>query len=191
MKGETERVDELTEPPVVGRFYLVPCVRGVWAGILGRWPVWGPKHEDEKFLHFPERHYHLDRRFIQKQHVDNASGQPLTEKNGLRGYDENKTLPAPEYRRLKCQRIGTSTAFPTQRALERTTFQDLYQHFSGHQCAKDGAGWICPHKGMRLATISVRSDGNIQCPLHGLLIDAETGVVVQNSLTLRQMPERG
>ena len=38
-------------------------------------------------------------------------------------------------------------------------------------------GWICPHQATPLGSIEP-VDGIIICPLHGLRIDAQTGIVV-------------
>lgn len=171
-----QRIDELTEPPIVGQRYLVPCVRGMWYDMLAWWPVWGGKHDDQRFLQFPQKHYHLDRRFIREKYVYRAASAPLGE--GLmhgRGYPENTVLPAPEWRRRKCQ--CSQAEFPIHRSMVHPSFRALYTHYAGHQCQRDERGWVCPHKGMRLASMPVGADGNVQCPLHGLLINAATGIV--------------
>jgi hypothetical protein len=168
-------VDELTEPPIVGILYLVPCVRGTWNGMMGDWPVIGPKHEDAKFIGFEAMHYHLDRRFLATRRTDRAARLPLQEYYIGDGITENKNLPPPTYRRRACRR-SNPTPFPTVAAAKFLNFQTFYSHFSRRQC-KRGAGWICPHKGFDLSVIKPGADGFISCPLHGLLINAETGVV--------------
>lgn len=55
----------LREPPVVGRFYMVPVIRDYpYNGIRRTWPVIGPKHTDADFFNLAEEHYHVDARFI-------------------------------------------------------------------------------------------------------------------------------
>ena len=175
-----QRVDELTEPPVVGRFYLVQCVRGKWSDRLGDWPVMGPLHSDAKFLNFPQRHYHLNRFFLTGDDAWYATGRPLGEFDpSMRppGYPENDPLPEPVYRRRMC-RSSPVEPFPTFSALTstRVDFKAMLRHYAGRQC-KRGAGWICPHKGLDLGPIAPGPDGHIMCPLHGLRVHAGTGVV--------------
>ncbi|MBX9847503.1 MAG: Rieske 2Fe-2S domain-containing protein [Xanthobacteraceae bacterium] len=50
-------------------------------------------------------------------------------------------------------------------------------HFAGTQCARGKGGFICQHRNAVLGSIEPR-DGVITCPLHGLRIGAQTGVVL-------------
>ena len=59
-----QRIDDLREPPVVGRFYMVPTVRYKWRYRMSDWPVIGPRHNDAMLLNFKPMHYHVDGRFI-------------------------------------------------------------------------------------------------------------------------------
>jgi hypothetical protein len=184
-----QRIDELTEPPVVGKYYLVQCVRGKWRGMMGDWPVMGSKHDDARFLNFPQRHYHLNRFFLDDESATAAAATPLGEfqretPNGawMRGYPENNPLPPPNLRRLRCRRSEV-VPFPTDRTVEKPAWTSMYSHYAGHQC-KRGHGWICPHKGLDLGPIAPGPDGLIMCPLHGLRVDAGTGVVEPPRLEL-------
>lgn len=77
------KVDDLTEPPVVGRHYLVPCVEAAdnRAGLpLGHWPVIGPKHRDAGTVDFPDMHWHFDFRFLlapQIKWAQRFNGEPF------------------------------------------------------------------------------------------------------------------
>lgn len=177
--ADIQRVTGLTEPPIVGQHYLVPTVRGKWCDKMGDWPVWGPKHEDGKFIGFPALHYHIDRRFLAGGAAMDATSHPLQEYDRKqtigRGYIENDPLPPIVWRKRKC-RSSHGEPFPLWRALRSENFSNLYSHYAGQQCRR-GRGWICPHKGMDLGAMKPGDDGFIQCPLHGLLIDSETGVV--------------
>lgn len=179
-----ERVDQCSGPLTIGRLYLVPAIwwqrerkRPLW------WPVIGPKHEDAEFLNFPWLHYHVDVRFVNRNHlaqhyrrfdempralakIADILAQPLSH-TGM-----PDAPPAPQWRRMKCQRaeIIYPYGFTTQ-------VQNINAHFAGAQCARSKAGWICPHRHAPLASIAP-IDGVITCPLHGLKINAETGRVI-------------
>lgn len=172
-----ERFDDLTEPPVAGKFYWVRCVYGNWYGNVAWWPVMGSKHDDATHLNFPQPHYHLNRFFLHEGDLDWSVAAPIGDKHGGRGFVENDPLPAPILKRRLCRR-ATVNPFPVERAVTREgIFPKMYRHFAGAQC-KRGNGWICPHKGFDLATVAPGPDGIITCPLHGVRINAETGVVV-------------
>jgi hypothetical protein len=167
----TQRFDELTAPPVAGQHYLVWCVRGTWDGKKNRWwPIWGPLHEDTKWINFKLPHWHLNRFFVADDDQYRATGMPF---HGV-SVKENEPLPAPVLRRIKCRR-SLAYPFPTYKA--PATFAAMQTHFAGQQC-KRGHGWICPHKGFDLGAIAPRDDGTIACPLHGIQIHALTGVVL-------------
>lgn len=174
--------DDLTEPPVPGKFYLVRTVRGSWYDEVADWPVMGPKHTDVEFIRFEAPHYHINRWFLDESVARRTSIHPLTAKWNGHGYDENDPLPPPVLRKLKCRR-AESIPFPSiSRASPagRKRFGLLYSHFSGAQC-KRGNGWICPHKGFDLGPMTAGNDGNIQCPLHGMLINVVTGIVAAHT----------
>jgi hypothetical protein len=167
----TQRIDQLDGPPVVGAFYLVPCVRGWWKGKIDWWPVMGPKHDDRKFFHFPWEHYHLDRRFLPAKLQGFAVATPLHEP-----HPSNQCAPAlsePVWRRRRCK---TDTMhFPTH----PEAVVKLQESLLGKTCPRSPhGGWICPHRRFDLSSIRPGKDGRIICPLHGLTIHAESGEVV-------------
>lgn len=174
-----ERFDELTSPPIKGKFYLVWCVEAKWGYPFrqGVWPVWGPKHEDEKFLSFSWVHYHLNRYFLNEEDALDARGAPLSEYDPKYPgqYPGNDPLPSPVLRRRKCL-WSEAKPFPLHRATS-PAWDVMYRHFQGTQC-KHGNGWICPHKGFDLATIAPGPDGVIVCPLHGVRVDAASGMTL-------------
>ena len=59
------RSNSLT-PYFLGHTYTVPCVRGDWQHSCGKrwWPVNGPVHDDDEWLGFKPKHWHVDPRFI-------------------------------------------------------------------------------------------------------------------------------
>lgn len=197
-----QRVTELTEPPVIGQRYLVPTVLYPWApgatkaerarrfDIPARpWPVLGNRHEDREHLGFPWMHYHVDSRFVTEReykrvsrygvgHYEGAAvvfeGVPL---NYLGAEEDElgnrKPLPHPPvvWKAMTCRRpLHAVTRVPELAA-------KLTPHYEGKVCKRGKAGFICPHKNLSLGSMPV-VDGVITCPLHGLRIDAESGVVL-------------
>lgn len=171
---KTERFDQLTAPPTKGKFYLVWCVRGKWNDTLRDWPVWGPKHDDGKWLNLPAPHYHINRYFVDDERT---TYQPLGEYHDGRGYRSNDPLPGAVLRRRKCV-TDVPYPFPVWRAFgPHSLWRKMVSAFADAEC-KRGIGWVCPHKGFDLGSISPDDTGHIRCPLHGLLINSETGRVV-------------
>lgn len=189
MKEALPRLDKMTESPVVGRYYLVPTVRGTWHNQIRDWPVIGPEHEDQQFFNFPYPHYHVDGRFlthaekrtaISSRWWDNEDmddreqlarvciGSPLQANDLI-----NKTgLPKPILKRKRC---GLSVLPLPPTVAMAQTWQVMAKHFAGRKCAHGKRGWVCPHQNVALGSV-LSVDGVITCPLHGLRIDAATGV---------------
>lgn len=92
-----EIVDRLTSPPIVGQYYLVPTVEWKWYSWVRRWPVIGPRHNDEQFFKFPLQHHHIDARFVRinEDFLLHVFSAPLAAQRG----DYNGTPPSIEYRR--------------------------------------------------------------------------------------------
>lgn len=176
-----ERIDKMTEPPVVGRFYLVPTVFYSWTDRKMVWPVMGPKHEDREHLKFEPQHYHVDIRFLTAMQFRHLNRFPWREPNErtaahpISEVEEWGPLPAPVYRRRKCRAAGHD--YPEELTIRAKNFCALYAAYEGKQCARGKSGWICPHKNFPLGSIKPRY-GVIVCPLHGLNINAATGKVL-------------
>lgn len=173
-----ERLAELTSEPVVGRFYLVPCVRGVWYGRMGNWPVLLPFHEDRAVIGFEPWHYHLDRRFLPNLMFADTGILPVLTPAGRMNRSPLQVspkcnpdgLPPPVERRRKCRRRIGLLGYDNVRwapALRADYREDRLR-----------PGMICPHKGVCLATMPV-IDGVVECPAHGLRWDVATGRLVE------------
>lgn len=208
MKG-LQRITDLTEPPVIGQRYLVPTVLYVWGpgqrraerrwgadSVPRPWPVLGAKHNDSELLGFPYDHYHVDPRFLseadwkrvqrygQSRHGGSTTiieGVPLAH-TPTYAADDNGNFgpvltphPPVEWLALTCRR-------PMHKPLRVPELAaKLEPHYAGQKCKHGKAGFICPHRGFALGTIEA-VDGVITCPLHGLRIDAESGVVLGQPL---------
>lgn len=170
-----ERVDELTSAPVVGQFYWVQVVNGVWCGKRLWYPVMGDMHEDGKFFQFYQQHYHLDRRFISdKSSASDAVSMPFHNRPVWRrgaGVWQHVVLSEPKVARRKC--VRDMLPFP----LHFRAVRQMQGALSGAQCQRHETGWVCPHRGLRLGSTEA-SQGVITCPMHGLQINAETGKVL-------------
>ena len=172
-----ERVDELTEPPVPGRYYLVPTVKIAYHGVLAAWPVIGPEHTDPAFFNFPHHHYHIDARFLSRRlrlcierlswpvHAPvefNVMAKPLV---------AQRSAKFERYRRRKCQTLGSREHLDLLRT--KRTWSRFADHFAGRKCPLRDGHRYCPHNLARVDNLPV-IDGRVVCPLHGLTIDAET-----------------
>lgn len=187
-----ERADRQTAPLVEGRFYLVSTVRGSWFGKIADWPVIGPLHEDREIFNFPWVHYHVDGRFLPRRpewKVVETFSRPLHVGS------TNSSLPRPVLRPRKCIRahvpycISGAGTYRDTRPIEA-----LRERYAGHQCKHGKGGWICPHRNAPLGSIAPAPDTIrdaagpriglvITCPLHGLRIEAETGIVLPDRQT--------
>jgi hypothetical protein len=99
-----QRIDQLTSPVEVGRYYLVPTVTGNWLGRTKAWPIIGPRHSDVQCLKFDDHHYHLDGRFLKPYAYDayfwrNVGGAPLM----LDSLGRKVDLGPPVWRRRLCR----------------------------------------------------------------------------------------
>lgn len=187
-------ITRLASAPRIGRWYRVPAIRmdrrswgseprsrladALW------WPVTGTRHTDEDHFQFPYPHYHLDVRFLTRQHlrqIDSrgiapaltyARAQPLTVPGDVRQHVPASDILRPRLVRMRCARDWP--AFPRQFAQSKQ-IASLAEEFAGRQARRSSAGWVCPHRAYPLGQVAPDTEGVITCPLHGLRIDATTG----------------
>lgn len=184
------RIDELREPAVVGRYYLVPTVKYRW-GVGHRlypWPVIGPKHEDAEIIGFTPTHYHVDGRFLtprqwvslENYYLDGApvycARRPLAYFSG--GYHANHIMdphPPIVWRRKRCYRADAE--YPIARVeLAWLWLPKLRRHYEGSTARTKDGRLVCPHRGAPLTSFTPDEQGNVTCPLHGLRWCAATGL---------------
>ncbi len=172
------KVEDLTSPPEVGKFYQVLCVNDTESPKLW-FPIRGPLHNDVEILGCTNLHWHYDWRFM---------SIPLMMSLGMTPFDERDIEDAPlrifvkldadkiEYRPKKCQHSDLKFPFPsstyatdidgewTTRRVRLGIIDALYQAFKGQslECGR------CPHRGYDLTQVPSSPDGKKQCPLHGL-----------------------
>ena len=174
-----QRIDELTSPPKIGRFYLVPTVDYIWLEVADRWPIIGPKHSDKQIIDFPYQHYHVDGRFLSPKQVRRVYSReksleftlavyPLCQYRRNRVHIADFDVfphPEPVWRRRKCQR---HLEYPTWASHWQVPLEEAYKSYS----LIDG---ICPHRGAYIGNMVPDHHGAITCPLHGLRWDLKTG----------------
>lgn len=175
MMKRIKRVDQLKEPTIVGQYYIVPTIDEIWYGYRSHWPVIGPPHTDIEFFNFELVHYHIDGRFLSKRQLDKAEGYgfPSVIQSApvhAPRYTEGAKLPHPVYKRLRCRSNHVEYVQHHQDPIK-----GIIAYYAGHQCDQGKAGWICPHRKASLGSINP-INGIITCPLHGLQINAETGI---------------
>lgn len=166
-----DRIEQLSAPPIPGHRYLVPCVRGMWYDTIKDWPVTGPQHNDPEFFHFQEQHYHLDRRFLPRRAALDAISAPMV----INAWKNTSGFPPPVWRVRLCR--SAEVKFPdNQRSI------NMQAALAGTQCKRAKSGWVCPHRHFPLGSVKPNEHGRIMCPLHGLQIDAETGIVPEEQI---------
>jgi len=177
--------------PVIGQFYMVPCVRQEDTG--KPMPVLGRAHSDPE-LRFAAHHYHYDLRFFTDEDIYELVGTvesppnsrfSLTDAAMIRVLTVAIHPPNVEaevkYRRLLCRRLLCRRPMPAFPVLDRagspspvaTTLEPLYA-----QRRVDPAWPVCPHKRFPLSGLPQDADSCAVCPLHGLRWNLKTGEMV-------------
>jgi len=176
--SEPQCVNRMTEPPIVGRWYMVPAIfyrRFSRQGPELWWPVLGPRHNDVEFFDFKWEHFHFDQRFLTVRHLNVIDRDPeyalkRSFYQPLQGNETGKRLPMPTLHRMQCRRVMPEYPWSGQLAIE-----NINLHYEGRMAKRGKRGWICPHRQTALGTMVPDAAGVITCPLHGLRIDAKTG----------------
>lgn len=177
-----EQIDKMSEPPVVGRWYMVRTLtyRRFYSHGPLSWPIIGPKHDDVEFFDFRHQHYHADVRFLTAKHLRQTGPHYLHPANKFASALATpcsgvgrEPLPEPALTRMQCRRNWTEYPFSGS-----TTVAEMNGHYAGQTALLSKRGWVCPHRKVPLGNHVPDGDGIITCPLHGLRIDAVTGKCV-------------
>lgn len=169
-----QRIADLREPPVVGRFYLVPFVRFTWLGVEADWPVLGSMHTDADVLKFTARHYHVDPRFVGAKLASRISvyGEdvaeliqryPLSPRHGSK---DVLPLGRPAVRKFRCATADIPYFHGHQPSIGE--LRRLYEPAIAIRRA-DGRK-LCPHRKVDLSQFPADANGLVTCPLHGLRV---------------------
>jgi nitrite reductase/ring-hydroxylating ferredoxin subunit len=180
MKLPCQKIEDV-DNPVVGKFYLVPCL---WFSLgfsdRNKWvPIIGPLHED-KDLGIENNHYHHDVRFTPESLWEEYGGikmmgrvmseppvKPMLIKvRRLRMKRQMPDFPKEDYAYADGEvRVAPGTKNKVVAKLEKQ-FKDVRL-----TCR------VCPHRGMSLKGLPVK-DGMVVCNGHGLRWNVETGAMV-------------
>lgn len=172
----TPLIQDLREPPVVGRFYMVPVVHHVWHNAEADWPVLGPMHTDADFFNFHDRHYHVDARFVPSALVRKVAGSTGGDIVGAaqayplakRRFDK-ADLPAgrPALKRMKCRLASLPYKFGHQ-----PNVQKMRSHYGAvaEPIIRPDGRKLCPHRKVDLSQFEPDAEGIVTCPLHGLRV---------------------
>lgn len=197
--------------PVVGRHYLVPCIRLPLtaaeshhryrhhsASDADGWvPVIGPQHQDRETLDFEPMHFHVDVRFLSdtvlRSFEGHRTGMPpeaaamllpvSTWSDGIGGAPFNV-----EMARVLRQCIREMPSFPSAARLAGPKSAARWALFErNHAACKLKPGNICPHRGIDL-TPFIKADGTVICPGHGLRWNTLTGELLPHHATTEPQP---
>lgn len=191
-KTTAQRIDCLDGPPIVGEFYLVPCIKRMFRDghdDEGEWlPIIGPEHEDAGIVNFPRMHFHYDWRFMRKHTMDwlgfirDGKASRVYGSVAVTGQHEDYDVIGPQWNRRKCHR--EFPPYPADYSLASFNGKKHHPWLDRLEDAHAGrtlpACKTCPHRGIPLR--SVRAvDGTVTCPGHGLTWDVETGELVRTA----------
>lgn len=173
----TPLLADLREPPVPGKFYMVPVVEAKWHGIKGVFPVRGPLHHDRDFFNFPYVHFHVDYHFVAEgplarvwetatRPVPFLPSDTVTQASPLHFGLKTRV---PRLARRKCRRLdGPCTGLEIGFGKKFQPFVDAY---AGKPAIRRPDGrLLCPHRKVDLSQQPVDADGMVTCPLHGLRV---------------------
>jgi hypothetical protein len=191
----TPLLSTLREPPIVGRFYMVPTVDYHWDRASQKrrvYPVLGPLHHDKGPINFPHVHYHVDGRFLSTRLWKRVMTQ-----HWLSGYtdlfatpisqpDKNRLCLAewgdiprkPTLKRLKCTRVDH--AWPTHNPFLDAPFMWGLNQPDGTAAMaihRPDGRTLCPHRKVDLSSFAPDADGIHTCPLHGMRVDCRKPMV--------------
>ena len=192
-----ERIDELKTLPIIGEYYLVPCIikeylhsktkddeerDNNWEIVKGElnirkeksskitkyiYPIINHLHCDKENGQ-DYKHYHIDFRFIE---MDDNSIPKQLHSNHVFGADIRYNVIANnkeyEIQYHKLKCVRTTNLFITN-------VTAIKKSKLKHNCIYKNK---CPHRGYNLSQEPI-INGVIQCPLHGLRFDAKTKEII-------------
>lgn len=179
----TQRIADMREPPMVGRFYMVPTVTGYpYHGHVSDWPVIGPLHDDREHFRFNDLHYHVDARFL------TARQRNVIARHSWGGETVEATINRfPLFYRTQAHRRGRPPL--VRRKCTTAVFGFAFGDSPPVQAMQDAFGpapdairkadgrMLCPHRKVDLSQFTVDAEGMVTCPLHGLRVRCVSTVV--------------
>lgn len=162
-------VNQLTAPPIIGRYYLVPCVlMPDKNGAADLMPIFGDSHDDRE-IGATFEHWHFDFRFFSQRQL-RRHGRPLYAMVAKVEFSIGRTV-----RRLKCKRQFPEWPGLDERREWGTTGEAFLRRVQSLCAGRKLCGMRCPHKGFDLSSIPADEKGIVTCPGHGLRFNLKTG----------------
>lgn len=178
MTKKTPKLDAINGEPIVGRFYMVPCVFCVLDGLV---PIIGPLHEDKEYIGVADRHWHYDFRFIANLPCHDEStnfGRACFEERTDGSKNVVNVNSAVAIHRRKCFRVMPEYKTTYVNGTIRTPVPFLFDLERAYADTKMNTDtMICPHRGIPLKGQPIR-DGCVLCCGHGLQWNVKTGELV-------------
>lgn len=173
----TPLLSDLREPPIVGRYYMVPVIDYPHHFKDGEWPTLGPLHHDRGEVDFPHLHFHVDPRFLTARQVRicEASKRWMMDwslETDVAAFPLCRTdINIPRRPRLAKRRCRASswTYSPLNSPKWLPALEQRYGAIVAPIRAK-GDRLLCPHRKVDLSSLPPDADGIVTCPLHGLRV---------------------
>lgn len=167
-------LSELREPPVVGRYYLVPVIDFNYCGIDGQWPTLGPPHHDRDDIGFEPIHFHVDLRFLTARQAGRIDGYRYghTPEMIVANFPLNRSgreVPRKPYLAKRRCRVASWAYSPPSVPKWTPAFDRRYGKIAEPRRLADGR-LLCPHRKVDLSSFPPDKDGIVVCPLHGLRV---------------------
>lgn len=167
----TTRLSDLREPPVVGRYYMVPVIDYMYLGRRDTWPAIGPRHNDAELIGFPYAHWHVDVRFLTARQVKRMCLRGSVEMVAARYPLCTIGVELPAKTRLvkrRCRAASWEYNVARKRPWEEA-FDEAFGKIAEPIRLRDGR-LLCPHRKVDLSQFPPDADGIVTCPLHGLRV---------------------
>jgi hypothetical protein len=165
---------DLREPPIPGRYYMVPVIDFTYCGKKGQWPTLGPLHHDKGDVGFEPLHFHVDFRFLTARQVNQIDGyywgRPAEQTVAVVPLNQRWIdIRRKAYlAKRKCRVAGWKYTLPV-RAPWMDKFDARYGAVAEPIRIKGGR-LLCPHRKVDLSSFEPDADGIVTCPLHGLRV---------------------
>lgn len=163
----------------VGRYYKVRCAKMVdEVGNFYFVPIIGEAHFDLQFG-FKEKHYHIDGRFVGKDEHSRMTFEKGGLTNAVCSIEPSMSIFVVKdvvLKRRKCRRMVTGLRPPkrTDKDFYGRSKAEKYWNWYDKMVGKSCKGKRCPHLGTEMR----EQDGKLVCPLHNLIGDKETELII-------------
>jgi len=174
-----ERVIDLNEPPIVGKKYLLRCIKtiGFQYGKTHNLPVIGDFHTDQEIIGFSDEHIHVDWRFLSRSDWSDFSNKGNRADLVYSRVISRQYVVGETERVLRCNR--DFPPFPLQIPEHHIEWFPQLEKFYCTSSSQIDCKERCPHRGINLSSIACNKNGIKVCPAHGLQWDSKGDLVPQ------------